>query len=90
MFADVSPSRGRATMPALQTEARQVFEEALARAAADRPAFLLERCGPNAALLRDVESLLDADAHANEGRFIDQVIEVAVQELQIKGVSVGD
>lgn len=48
---------------------QDVLIEALERPPEDRAAFLLQVCGPNAALHREAESLLDA--HADSGDFLE-------------------
>jgi hypothetical protein len=82
MFAEVRPTRPPAITPARIAETRQVFEEALACTVADRSVFLLQRCVHDAALLRDVVSLLEADARVRDAAFFEEVIGAAVRELR--------
>jgi serine/threonine protein kinase len=49
---------------------RKIFEAALDLPAAQRPQFILERCGHNAALRQEVEQMLNAEAAA--GAFLEQ------------------
>jgi hypothetical protein len=69
----VTPDRWR--------ETREVFHEALAQAAGQRSAFLDRRCGGNAALRREVDALLEADALARGGAFIGDVVRDAARHL---------
>lgn len=65
---------GDAVTGADWTETRRVFDEALARTEEDRDEFLRRRCDKDAALRRDVQTLLDADMRAGDGAFIRDAI----------------
>ena len=54
-------------MPTRLQHVQELFEAALAREPADRPAFLGEACGDDAGLRAEVESLLAHDVQAGEG-----------------------
>jgi len=62
-------------------ETRQVFQEAVSRAPAERVAFLRARCAGDASLLRDVLALLDSHELARDDRFLREVIRAVARDL---------
>jgi hypothetical protein len=62
-------------------EIREVFQDAVSRAPAERIGFLRARCADDSGLLVDVLALLDAHEHARDDRFLRDVIGAVAREL---------
>jgi serine/threonine protein kinase len=85
------PSKKEGTMDLEQWhEVDRLFEEALDRPAAERPAFLEEACADNAVLRREVERLLAADQAASQflSRSPGELLELALDARE-EGGSLG-
>src|SRR4030095_2866726 len=68
-----------ANTPERLNRVQQLFHDALPLERAARTAFLVEACGPDRELLKEVESLISA--HEREGSFIDSPAAQPIAEM---------